>query len=215
MTITLWGRRSSSNVQKAVWALEELGIPYDQIELGGPHKGLDSADYLRLNPNGLVPTLMDGDLVVWESHAILRYLSAAYASGLLWPTDNRARAIADQWTDWTATTFQPAWLGPFWLIVRTPPAQQDQQAIAAALVNAFKPFEILDRQLARTPYLAGDEFTYADIAAGVSMYRWTTMPIERPVLANVEAWHQRLLARPAFQKAVCVSYAELVGKLKF
>jgi glutathione S-transferase len=215
MTITLLGRLTSSNVQKTVWALEEAGLPYDQVDLGGPHKGLDSADYLRLNPNGLVPTLKDGDLVVWESHAILRYLSATYASGLLWPTDNRDRAIVDQWTDWTATTFQPGWTGLFALTVRTPPAEQNQQAIDKALAKAIKLYEILNRQLASTPYLAGDQFTYADIAAGVSMYRWTAMPIDRPVLANVEAWHQRLLARPAFQKAVCVSYAELVGRLKF
>jgi len=212
MTITLWGRLSSGNVQKAVWALQEVGVPYEQVELGGAFKGLDTQEFLALNPNGFVPVLQDGELTLWESHAIVRYLSAEYASGLLWPTDNRARSLADQWTDWTATTFQPAWIEAFRLIIRIPADQHDRQAIDAALVKAHKVLEILDQRLGDAPYLAGEEFTYADIVAGVAMYRWTTMPIERPVLRNVDAWHLRLLARPAFQKAVCISYAELVGR---
>ena len=202
MTITLWGRLSSANVQKAVWALQEVGVPYDQIELGGPFKGLDTPQFLALNPNGFVPVLQDGSLTLWESHATVRYLSAEYASGLLWPSDNRARALVDQWTDWTATTFQPAWIETFRLIIRTPEDQHDKPAIAAALKKAHATFEILDQRLGQAPYLAGEDFTYADIVAGVSMYRWTTMPIERPVLFNLDAWHQRILARPAFNKAV-------------
>jgi glutathione S-transferase len=215
MAITLWGRLSSGNVQKAVWALQELGVPYEQIELGGKFHGLDTPEFLALNPNGFVPVLKDGDLTIWESHAIVRYLAAEYASGLLWPTDNRARALADQWTDWTATTFQPAWILPFWLIVRVPVAEHDHAAIDAALAKAFKAFEIMDGQLQRTPHLAGEDFTYADIVAGVAMHRWSTMDIERPALPGVEAWHHRLLSRPAFQKAVCISYAELVGRKSF
>ena len=118
MTITLWGRLSSGNVQKVVWALEELELPYEHVPLGGSFGGNQAPEYLALNPNGLVPTLRDGNLTVWESHAIVRYLSAEYGSGLLFPMEARDRAVVDQWTDWTATTFQPAWIGLFWLKVR-------------------------------------------------------------------------------------------------
>jgi glutathione S-transferase len=215
MSIALWGRLSSNNVQKVVWTLEEVGAPYRHIDTGGRFGGLDDPAYRAMNPNGKVPTLRDDDTVVWESHAIVRYLAAAYSAGALWPETPRARAVADQWTDWTATTFQPAWIEVFWLLVRTPPERHDKQAITAALARTRAAFALLEQRLSDTPVLAGDGFTYADIVAGVSLYRWTSMEIERPVLPGVEAWHERLLARPAFRQAVCVSYAELVGRLAF
>lgn len=213
--ITLWGRLSSANVQKAVWALEELELGYRHVPLGGPYKGLDDPAYLAMNPNGLVPTLRDGDLVVWESHAVVRYLAAAYGSGRLFPLDPKERAVVDQWTDWTATTFQPAWISVFWLLVRTPAAQQDAVAIQKAIAATLRCFRMMEERLGRAPYLGGEALTYADIVAGVSMYRWMTMPIERPAMHNLEAWHARLNERPAFRKSVCVSYEELVGRLTF
>jgi len=206
---------SSINVQKVIWALEETGAAYEQIDRGGKFGGLDDPAYRAMNPNGKVPTLRDGDLIVWESHAIVRYLAATYSAGGLWPTDAKARALADQWTDWTATTFQPAWIDVFWLFVRTPKADHDKVAIGKALAASFNAYGILDRRLAEAPFLAGEALTYADIVAGVSMYRWMTMEIQRPELPNLAAWYQRLSARPAFQKAVCVSYADMVGRLSF
>jgi glutathione S-transferase len=214
-TITLWGRLSSCNVQKAVWALEELELPYEHVPLGGQYGGTDAPDYRELNPNGLVPTLRDGDIVVWESHAVVRYLSAEYGSGLLFPMEARDRAAADQWTDWTATTFQPAWIGLFWNTVRTPVAQQNPAAIARALKATVRCFEMLEKRLADAPYLGGRSFGYADIVAGVSLYRWTTMAIPRPELPHVAAWHERLSERAAFRKAVNVNYDELVARLAF
>ena len=214
MAITIWGRLNSINVQKVIWALEETGVAYDHVPLGGKFGGLDDPAYRAMNPNGKVPTLRDGDLIMWESHAIVRYLAAAHGVGL-WPADPRHRAVADQWTDWTATTFQPAWIDVFWLFVRTPTAQHDKVAIGKALAASFSAYGILDQRLATTPFLAGDVLTYADIVAGVSMYRWMAMEIQRPELPNLAAWYQRLNARPAFQKAVCVSYADMVGRLTF
>lgn len=213
--ITLWGRLNSANVQKAVWALEELGLPYRHVPLGGSYGGLNDPAYRAMNPNGLVPTLRDGDLVIWESHAIVRYLSGAYGSGKLFPVDPRARAIADQWTDWTATTFQPAWISLFSLLVRTPAPQQDRAAIDKAIAATLRCYRIMEERLGQAPYLAGERLTYADIVAGASMYRWTTMPVERPAMPNLEAWHARLNEREAFRKAICVSYEELVGRLSF
>jgi len=215
MTITLWGRLSSCNVQKAVWALEELELPYGHVPLGGRHGGNDAPEYRALNPNGLVPTLRDGDLVVWESHTVVRYLGAEYGSGLLFPQQARDRAAADQWTDWTATTFQPAWIGLFWAKVRTPEAEQDAVAIARAHDATVRCFQLLEDRLGQSRYLGGHDFTYADIVAGVSLYRWSTMEIDRPSLPHVEAWHERLNERAAFRKAVNVPYDELVGRLAF
>ena len=214
MAITVWGRLNSINVQKVIWALEETGVAYEHIPLGGKFGGLDDPAYRAMNPNGKVPTLRDGDLTMWESHAIVRYLAAAYGNGL-WLADPTARAIADQWTDWTATTFQPAWIDVFWLFVRTPAAQHDKVAIGKALAASYSAYGILDQRLSASPFLAGDALTYADIVAGVSMYRWMTMEIQRPELPHLAAWYERLKARPAFQKAVCVSYADMVGRLTF
>lgn len=214
-SITLWGRPSSSNVQKVVWTLAELGLPHEHVPVGGRHGGNRTADYLAMNPNGLVPTLRDGDLVIWESHAIVRYLAARYGEGSLWPTDPAARAVADQWTDWTATTFQPAWITVFWNLVRTPPQQHDREAIAAAVEDTNRCFAILDARLATSPYLGGDALTYADVVAGVALYRWTTMEVSRNPAPHVEAWHARLRERPAFEAATYVDYEELRGRLAF
>ena len=215
MTITLWGRLNSANVQKVVWALEELALPYEQIPAGGSFGGLDTPDFLAMNPNGRVPVLRDERLTLWESHAIVRYLSAEYGSGLLFPLEPIDRAPVDQWTDWVATTFQPAWITVFWDLVRTPPAQHDKGKIERGNAATLRCFAMMEQRLRDTPYLGGRDFTYADIVAGVALYRWTTMDIDRPDLPAVAAWHQRLKERPAFRKAVCVPCDELVGRLDF
>lgn len=215
MSITLWGRLNSANVQKVVWVLEELELPYAHVPLGGSHGGNNAPEYLAMNPNGLVPTLRDGEVTVWESHAIVRYLSAEYGSGLLFPMEARDRAVVDQWTDWTATTFQPAWIGVFWAKVRTPSAQQDGAAIARLAAATNRCFEMMEARLAQVPYLGGQQFSYADIVAGAAMYRWASMDMGGPELPAVEAWHERLNGRRAFRKAINVPYDELVGRLSF
>ncbi|HVY50033.1 MAG TPA: glutathione S-transferase family protein [Devosia sp.] len=213
MAITLWGRATSANVQKVRWALAELGLDYEHIPLGGRFGGNRTPDYLAMNPNGLVPTLRDGSLVLWESHAIVRYLTAQYGAGELWPIDPRARAESDRWTDWTATTFQPAWIEVFWGFYRTPPAERDLGRLAERIGSTERCFSILDRQLGRTRFLAGDRLTYADIVAGVAMFRWTTMGIESALQPNVQRWHEALRGRPGYREAVEVDYSELAGRL--
>jgi len=215
MTITLWGRVTSANVQKVRWALHELGLDYEHIPLGGRFGGNRTPEYLALNPNGLVPTLRDGELILWESNAIVRYLAATYGAGSLWPTDPRARAKVDQWVDWTATTFQPAWVDLFWSFYRTPDEKRDPQVIARLKAAAEACFGLLDQQLAATRFVAGDEFTYADIVPGVSLFRWTTMGILPEPHANVERWHRDLQGRRAFREAVEVAYSELKARLAF
>jgi glutathione S-transferase len=215
MAITLWGRDSSANVQKVRWALAEIGLAYEHIPLGGKYGGNSDPSYLALNPNGLVPTLRDGHLVLWESHAILRYLAAQYSAGGLWPQSPGVRAVVDQWTDWTATTFQPAWIAAFWQIVRTPKAQHDVVAIEKSLAATEKCLSIMNVRLAASPYLGGDQLTYADLTAGAAMYRWSSMGVGKAPHPAVEAWHGRLRERPAFRSAVEIDYTELVGRLAF
>lgn len=207
--IKLWGRNTSSNVQKVLWTLRELDLPFEHVVVGGKHGGLDTPAYGAMNPNRLVPVIEDGDLVLWESHAIVRYLAASYGAGTLWPEHPRERALVDQWTDWTASTYLPAWSSVFWAVVRTPAAQRDPGKIASGVAATHQALAIMDAQLARTPFLAGDSLTYADIVAGVTLYRWTTMEIERQPMPHVEAWHQRLNQRPAYAETVNTSYDDL------
>lgn len=210
--LILWGRKTSANVQKVMFALEELGLDYEQREVGGKFGGLDSPDYGAMNPNRLVPSFQDGNLTLWESHAIVRYLAATHGQGTLWPEFARERALADQWTDWTATTLQPAWISVFFAVVRTAPSKRDPQKVGATVDAANKAFAIMDAQLAKTPFLAGDHLTYADIVASAGLYRWTTMDIERAGTPHVDAWHERLKQRPAFRTAIEVPYDDLVVK---
>jgi glutathione S-transferase len=215
MAITLWGRASSSNVQKVRWALAELGLAYDQIPLGGRYGGNKSPEYLAMNPNGTVPTLRDGELVLWESHAIVRYLASQYGAGSLWPESARHRAACDQWTDWAVAEFQKGWIEVFWLLVRTPEAQRDDEKIARAVALTERLLTILDGRLAQSEWLGGESFTYADIPAGTAMFRWTTMAIDRQPHPHLERWHRALRERIAYREAVEVDYSELVGRLTF
>ncbi|WP_051332209.1 glutathione S-transferase family protein [Cucumibacter marinus] len=207
--ITLWGRKTSANVQKVLWTLAELDLDYVRVDIGGKFGGNDLPDYRAMNPNGLVPALRDGDLIMWESNAIVRYLAASYGKGTLWPESPVERALVDQWADWSCSTFQPAWLNIFLNLVRVPAEKRDQAKVDACVAATVKAFEVMQTQLARTPYLAGDRLTYADIVAGAGLYRWETMEIDRPALPHIEAWHARLKERQAFRDSVEIDYSEL------
>lgn len=213
--IALWGRMSSCNVQRAVWALEEVGIAYERIDAGGDWGGLDDPAYLALNPHGRIPTLVDGDTVVWESDAIVRYVAARYGAGSLWPEAPEDRAAADQWMAWTAASLYPDWIELFWKLVRTPPAKRDPDTIARLLTATARRFELLDRHLKTGDYMSGNTFTMADIPAGMMLYRWFEMDIVRPDTPHVEAWYARLRDRPAYRKAICIPFDDLVGKESF
>jgi len=213
--LTLWGRLSSCNVQKVVWLLEELALPYERIDAGGDFGGLDDPAYLAMNPHGKVPTLRDGDLVVWESDAILRYLAARYGASTYWFEDPAARAAVDQWFAWAAAALYRDWIDLFWMCVRTPLERQDTAGIEARRQRTAERFVFLDGQLAKRRYIAGDALSLADIAAGMTLYRWFEMPIDRPVLPHLADWYARLLERPAYVKAVCIPFDDLKGKLAY
>lgn len=193
--LTLWGRLNSINVQKVVWGLVELGLPYQRHEAGGPFGVVDTPEYRAKNPNGLVPVLEEDAFVLWESNAIVRYLAAKHDEGGLWPRDLRVRADADRWMDWQATTFTPATHQAFHGLIRTAPEKRDAAAIATSIAKAEPMAALLERQLADRPYVAGDAFTMGDIAVGAAAHRWLNLPTAREPRPNLERWHRRLLDR--------------------
>src|SRR5882757_3441715 len=168
--LKVWGRRSSFNVQKVMWLIGELGLAHQHIDAGGAFGGLDTPDFLAMNPHGRVPVIADGAVVVWESHAILRYLAARYGKEDFWPDDPGTRARIDGWMDWSQTSLQPDFLGGvFWGFFRTPEGQRNWPAIRAALARCDAHFEKLDLLLEGRPFLLGDRLTLADIPAGTSL----------------------------------------------
>jgi glutathione S-transferase len=213
--LRLWGRRSAFNVQKVTWVLGELGLTYEHIEVGGAFGGLDDPAFLAMNPHGRIPVVDDAGLVVWESHAIIRYLCARYGGGTLWPPDAAERSIADRWMDWSATTLQRDFMDLFWSYYRTADDKRDWPRIRGLIDGCARHYRLLDAELAQRPYLAGDRFTMADVPAGTTLYRYFGLDLERPHVPHVEAWYQRLSARPAYREHVMVSFAELRGRLVF
>lgn len=208
--ITVYGRATSSNVQIVMWAIGELGLAHERLDYGHVHGGVDTPEYLAMNPNGLVPTLRDGDLVMWESAAILRYLGARYGDAAFWPANPAARARLDMWAEWVKTSFVPAFnLGVFWPLIRTAAAERDEAALARA-VEKVKPLaRMLDERIGDGPWLAGEAFGFGDILAGHSLYRYYTTPIDRAETPALDAYYARLQTRPAFREHAMVSYESL------
>jgi len=213
--LKVWGRRSSANVQKVMWLVGELQLAHEHIPAGGPYGVVGEPRFRAMNPNGLVPVIEDDALVMWESNAILRYLAATYGKVVFWSDDSRERAPVDQWTDWAGTTFQPEMIGLFVNYWRTPENQRNPNVIRNFQARSEKSLRLLDAELGKRPYLAGESLTLADIASGVHLYRYYTMGTAFPALPNVEAWYQRLKDRPAYREHVMISYDELRGRLSF
>jgi glutathione S-transferase len=197
--LKIWGRKNSANVQKAMWGIGELGLPHERIDIAGAFGKNKEPAYLALNPNGLVPTLEDGDMVLWEANSILRYLASLHGKATLEPADPKARALASQWMDWQLSVLGPAIHETFWGLVRTPPEKRNLPAIETSKVKTTAAIKILDAQLAKTAYVAGDEFSMGDIPVGVFGYRFHTLVTERPPLPNFERWFAAISARPAFR----------------
>jgi len=202
--IKIWGRRDSSNVQKVLWCCGELGIAFERIDIGGKFGGNKEKPYLDRNPNGLVPTIEDGSFVLWESNSIMRYLVDKYGQGKLLPSTPEGRADANRWMDWQLSTFNPAIVPLFWGLIRYPEEKRDKAAIEASLQKTIKAWEIVDDQLARGSYLAGNEFSIGDIPLGVWAYRWYNLPIERPDFKNIKSWYDRLCRREPYRTHIMI-----------
>ncbi len=196
--LKIWGRLSSINVQKVVVCANELGLAYERVDAGGKFGVVETPAYKRMNPNSLVPTIEDGDFVLWESNAIVRYLSRKYGAGRLWPDDVHRAADADRWMDWQATTLTPAMGDAFMQLVRTPPEQRDMRLVEASIAKTEPRMAILDAQLADRAYVAGPTLTMGDVPLACAAHRWLGLPCEKTPRPNVERWLAGLRARPAF-----------------
>lgn len=200
--LKIWGRRNSSNVRKVLWCAEEIGLAYESIEVGGSFGGTQAAEYHAMNPNGLVPVIEDNGLPLWESNAIVRYLSARYALGTLYPQDAAERAHGEKWMDWTTSRMAPLYSELIWGVMRTAPADRDEVRINAALVKAGDLLAMANAALSKQPWLSGDRFAMGDIPLGALVYAWFEMPIQRPDLPHLADWYARLRERPAYQRGV-------------
>lgn len=207
--LKIWGRDTSINVQKVLWLVHELNLEHERHDVGGAFGGLDTDEYLAKNPNRRIPTIEDGGLVLYESNAINRYLAGKYASNDLWPADLAARAVLDQWMDWTLSTLYPEFITMFFGMVRTAKADRDVTAVEAAAKRLGEQYGVLDRHLSTRDFVGGNEFTVGDIPAGALCYRYYAVDIERPALPNVEAWYARLQERAPYRDVIMTSFESL------
>ena len=200
--LKIWGRDTSSNVQKVVWTCAELGIPFERVDWGGPFGGNKDPRYLALNPNGLVPTVEDGDLVIWESNTIIRYLCAKHSGERLHPKDPAERSHVERWMDWQLSAMTPPMAAMLLGYYRTPAEKRDATALEAARLRSIDYWRMVEDQLARGLYLAGNGLTLADVCVGIWAHRWHHYPIERPSLPRLKAWCDRLSQSAGFRKHV-------------
>ena len=197
--LKIWGRTNSINVQKVLWCCAEAGIPFERIDAGMQFGVNSTPEYKAMNPNALVPLINDDGFVLWESHAIVRYLARKHGLGTLCPTDPRAAADADRWMEWFSTTLWNHMKPVFWILIRTPPEKRNMAEVEDNRQKLAGYLAMADAHLAKNVYLAGAQFTMADIPLAVLAHRWFNVPIERPALPHFERWFKAVAARPGFQ----------------
>ena len=202
--IKIWGRTDSSNVQKVLWCCGELDLAFERVDWGGTFGGNKDPAYVAMNPNGLVPTLKDGDFILWESNSIMRYLNAKYGHGKLLPATPEGMANANRWMDWQLSAFNPAIVPLFWGLIRTPEEKRDAKAVQSAFEKTVKAWQMVEDHLANSRYLGGEEFSLGDIPLGVWAYRWFNLPIDRPNQPNVTNWYDRLKQRQSYQTHIMI-----------
>jgi glutathione S-transferase len=202
--LTIWGRANSVNVQKVLWCLAELDLAYERIDAGMAFGKNDQPEYLAMNPNGRVPTLVDGDYVLWESNSIMRYLNLAHGNGSpIYPQAPQARAAVDRWLDWSLSTLQPVDRPVFWALVRTPVDKRDMTAIQKDVDAEAAVWCIPEASLGSRRYIEGDQFTIADIVLGAFARRWFGVEgVTKPKLPNLERWFALISERPGFKKFI-------------
>jgi glutathione S-transferase len=214
--LTVYGRKSSFNVQKVMWLIGELGLNHRHVELGGSFGGLDTPDFRARNPHGRIPVIEDDGVAIWESHAILRYLAARYGDPRFWSSDPLVRSYADRWMDWSQCSLQPDFLnGVFWGFYRTPEPQRDMASVKVKILQTANHLSLLDKVLAKRSFILGDQLTLADIPAGTHLFRYFSLEIERPSLPNVERWYRLLQERSAYREHVMICFSELYGRLDY
>ena len=198
--LKIWGRLSSINVRKVVFTAQWLNLPFERVDAGLHHGVVKTPEYLRKNPNALVPLVEDGDFQLWESNVIVRYLCARYGSGAPgepYPAELSRRFDAERWMDWQQTTLNPAGRPAFIQLFRTPPEKRDAGVVAQS-VSAMEPLmAVIDEHLGRRPFMAGEYLTMADVPIACDVHRWRALPLQRPPRPHIDRWFQDILSRPA------------------
>ena len=205
--LKIWGRITSVNVQKVMWAIAELGLPHERVDAGLHFGGVNEDWYRAMNPNGRVPVINDDGFVLWESNTIVRYLAASYGTDTLCPSSPRVRADAERWMDWATSTMNPVMTPLFWGLIRTPPEKRDAAALDALRLQMEDVMRILDQQLAARAYLTGDHFTMGDIPAGCFAQRWLALPMAHGAHPHLTRWLERLAGRAGFLNHVRMELA--------
>jgi glutathione S-transferase len=202
--LKIWGRANSINVQKVLWCCRELDLEFERIDAGNDFGVTNTPAYRTLNPNGLVPTIEDGDFQLWESNVIVRYLAHKVGDDRLFPIEARRRFDAERWMDWQATVFWPALRPLFIQLIRTKPQNRDATIIARAEELSLAAVRILDAKLSDWAFLAGGSFSMGDIPAAVAVHRWYELDTAHPELLHLRRWYEQIKGRPHFQKAVMI-----------
>jgi glutathione S-transferase len=203
--LKVWGRNTSSNVQKVIWGFAEMKIPFERLDVGGSFGKTKDPFYLAMNPNSLVPTLEEEDgFTLWESNSILRYMAAKHQNRTLEPADLKTRALAQKWMDWQLSVLGPSMTPVFWGLIRTPPEKRDPKAIEAGKEKSQAAAKIMDAQLGKTQFLASDEFSYGDIPVGIQIHRYMQLIAERVPTPHLDRWYAAITSRPAFKEQIAV-----------
>ncbi|HYW02914.1 MAG TPA: glutathione S-transferase family protein [Gammaproteobacteria bacterium] len=198
--LKIWGRSDSANVQKVLWACDEMGVPFDREDVGGKFGRTKEPFYLAMNPNARVPTIDEDGFVLWESNACVRYLAAKHDRGGLCPADPQAYADADRWMDWQQTTVVPFMTPIFWNLVRVPEPERDHAAVDRAVKQGLAVWPILEARLEDRDFILGDRVTMADVPLAIQAYRWVKLVEDRPSMPRLEAWLENCRARPGFKQ---------------
>jgi len=209
--IKVWGRASSSNVQCVMWCIAELELPVERIDAGLMYGVNDTPEYLSMNPNGTIPTIIDGDSPpLWESGAILRYLANTYANDAFWPQSPLLRADVDRWAEWSKVSVQMNFNAPiFWPAIRLAPENQDADSLQKAIDLFEKKLLIAQRHMKDTQFLTGNEMTLADIQFGHILFRYFELDIPRAELPGIRNYYDSLTSRPHYRANVMIPFDEL------
>ena len=200
--LKILGRDTSSNVMKVLWACSELNLEFEREDIGGKYGGNDTLDFHQLNPNGLVPVIVDDGFINWESNSCVRYLAAKHDPGGLYPDNLQVRAVAERWMDWQVTTVSPTMIPVFRGMIRTAPENRDMDAIQASRAALSAKMSIINNVLAENAFMTGDAFTMGDIPLGIAAWRWFNMPIEREEYPHLKRWVDALGERPGYQRHI-------------
>ncbi|ORU94627.1 MAG: glutathione S-transferase [Cycloclasticus sp. symbiont of Bathymodiolus heckerae] len=215
MSVLIYGRDTSYNVQKVLWLMEELNIKYSHTQLGGKFGGTETEEFESLNPCKKVPVIVDGKNVVWESNTILRYLANSYGAGTWKESDAYKVSQFERWMDWSQTKFEPAFVGVFWGYYRTPEHLQNKSEINKSIKSCTDCLSKLDEQLKNQKYLLGEKISLADITTGVFIYRLVGIGLSIELPNNVNGWYNQLQNSNGYQQWVMSDFSELKGRLEY